>query len=95
MAKVICEQHGTASRLCPLCGNLLIYTGRCARLNCISAERGNQSCRSCVRKKKVGELNPFFGKKHNDQTKATIGSKNKEHQPRIWSQEMRFRRSLW
>lgn len=65
------EQSGKwyGNRLCPDCNNQLIY---CAQKTCLvlrnirNAERNKSLCDKC---RMLGELNPFFGKKHSEESK--------------------------
>jgi hypothetical protein len=58
------------TRNCPKCSKLLTYTNK---YNRNSAEKKNKKCTSCVRKEVfMGEGNPFWGKRHTNETKARI-----------------------
>jgi hypothetical protein len=53
-------------RLCPECKKMLSYTRRCNR---DLAEKQNRLCSSC---RFSGENNPFYGKKHTEETKSKL-----------------------
>ena len=78
------------TRNCPRCGTEIKYKRRAYYL---AAIRKNQICRSCVnviRKSEYAvEGNPFFGKKHSEETKTKIASYEHEHVKTDWFRKLR------
>lgn len=68
------------SRICPNCGKILYYT---IKGNAVQAYRKKKICNKCNGlkngKRNAGEGNPFYGKKHSNETIEKINKSRKEN----------------
>ena len=62
-------------RICPKCGNMLIYSNR---QNLWAANKKNSLCHTCGRPDMAGSNNPFFGKTHSESTRQKLSKASKQ-----------------
>jgi very-short-patch-repair endonuclease len=59
-------------RKCPSCNGEIIHRGKWAKYSCQTSEKKGRECRKC--NNRAGNKNPFFGKRHTDETKKGISN---------------------
>lgn len=67
-------------RKCPMCNKVLKTTSKDKVIACrnhYNNVNNNSTCKTCMGKKNNGEGNPFFGKKHTEETKKKLSDTRK------------------
>lgn len=89
---VIDEDTGKTSypRICPLCGATVMHNLRQNRNSAVRLRKPCFQC-ECVRRKTayIGKANPFFGRKHNEQTLAAFKARDHPHVKEAWFKKLR------
>lgn len=76
------------TKKCPDCEKILSYS---TKANLKSSIVNNRKCISCTRKKFTGEKNPFFGKKHTEESKNKIrlNQNSEKHKTKEFKEKMK------
>jgi hypothetical protein len=74
------DEYYTIERICPMCGEIILTKAKQKTIACrnhFNKINENRLCRECSLELQIGEGNPFYGKKHTEETKNQISKSRK------------------